>query len=108
MSGLVPADALEAGQIAFDVRAKALWEVVPCGALCGLHRRLDETHLRPTIDPADSGIPQPCQNSPACRITGASRRSRTVIHVAIDDGLIDRLGFDVDAGAEPHQRHQSI
>src|SRR5260370_32364181 len=95
-SGLVLADARQASQIAFDVRAQVLREVVPSGAFGRLHRRLDETDVRPTVDPAGSVIPQPCQNSPACRITRASRRSRTVVQVAAHGGLMCRLGLHVN------------
>src|SRR5260370_18158298 len=82
------ADARQASQIAFDVRAQVLREVVPSGAFGRLHRRLDETDVRPTVDPAGSVIPQPCQNSPACHITGACPRSRTGGHLAVHGRLI--------------------
>jgi hypothetical protein len=108
LSGLVAADQLEASQIPFDVAAKAPREVVPPGTFGGLHRRLDETQLWPIVDIADAGIPEPRQNSPACGIAGTARRARTVIHVAIDDRLIDRRGLNLNARAEPHQRHQSV
>ena len=100
--------AVEASQISLDVGAKAPREILPPRTFGGLHRRFDETLLRPALDIADAGIPQPRQNTPACGIAGTARRARAVIHVAIDNRLIDRLGFDVEARAESHQRQQSI
>ena len=41
-------------------------------------------NLGPTIDLADSRIPQPSQYPPARGIAGASRGSRPMIHVAVD------------------------
>src|SRR3954471_2306252 len=105
MTSLIPTYELEASQITLDVRPKALREIAPSWPLSGLDRRLDETDLRPAFDPPDPGIPQSRQNPPACRIAGAGCCARPVLKKATDDGLINSLGLDLDAGAEPHQRH---
>ncbi|MGB6660447.1 MAG: hypothetical protein WBE90_15550 [Xanthobacteraceae bacterium] len=55
-------------------------------------------NLGPTIDLADSRIPQPSQYPPARGVAGASRGSRPMIHVAVDDGFTDRLGLDARVG----------
>ena len=39
---------------------------------------------------------------------GPGRRTRPVVHIAIDDVLIDGVGLDTDTRAESHQRHQSV
>ena len=92
LSGLVAADTVEASQIPFDVGTKAPREVVPSGTFCRLHQRFDETLLRPALDIADAGIPQPRQNTPARGIAGTARRARTVIDVAIDNRLMTASG----------------
>ena len=94
LSGLVAADAVEVSQISFDVGAK------PPGNRPTLDLRRPSPAVRrdaaaASLDIADAGIPQAAPEFAGLRHRWHGRRARTVIDVAIDNRLIDRLGFDM-------------